>query len=325
MEYVPGESAGALLKRRKAEGRDGIDELDAVEIAWAATRGLAAAHELHVVHRDVKPDNILIPDGRFAKAKLADLGLAKPEGSDKTHGTESRVAMGTPGYMAPEQVADAKRAGPAADVFAMGATLYALLTGRSPFAGTSVAAILRDTESREPDPLPASVSPGLREVVHACLAKDPARRYADAKELLKAIETVRAGGVPPAAAGATEETREYRFSGIAPAVGVLSAGVLGVLAAGVAAPLYAGSVWLLPFAYVNPVLTFLAAAGVGTAVGYGARLGRIRAPRLTAGIGAVAAFWFSTWRGGVASGCARHRKGPRRWTRASAPWRSPLT
>jgi len=151
MEYVAGESAGTYMKRVKAGGRAALDEAEAVAIVAAATRGLAVAHGRGVIHRDVKPDNILIPWAEpgvrldFAKSKLSDLGLAKPEGGAQSLGTMSHVAMGTPGYMAPEQAEDAKTAGPPADIFAMGATLYALLSGRAPFAASSLATALRDT------------------------------------------------------------------------------------------------------------------------------------------------------------------------------------
>jgi formylglycine-generating enzyme required for sulfatase activity len=188
MEYVHGESAGALLRRRRAEGTPGLPEAEALDIVTAATRGLAAAHARGIIHRDIKPDNILLPGGDGRKAKLADLGLAKPMGAGQSLGTASHMTMGTPGYMAPEQANDARSAGPPADVFATGATLYALLSGQEPFPGPSVNAILRDTELKEPKPLPSTVSAKTRELVAVCMTKDPAGRFADAKALLSALE-----------------------------------------------------------------------------------------------------------------------------------------
>jgi len=188
MEYVDGESAGGYLKRAKSAGRPALAEPEALDIMTAAARGLAAAHERGIIHRDIKPDNILIPRGQLRKAKLADLGLAKPEGNAQSLGTASHIAMGTPGYMAPEQIEDAKNAGPPADVFSMGATLYALLGGRAPFAGSSVGVVLRDTATKPHAPLPQSVSAATRAIVDRCLQKDPAKRYANGAALLAALD-----------------------------------------------------------------------------------------------------------------------------------------
>ena len=198
MEYVAGESAGALLKRRAAAGHRGLPEAEALRILAGATRGLAAAHASGIVHRDVKPDNILIPGGNLDAAKLGDLGLAKPEGGVQTAGTLSNVAMGTPGFMAPEQAENAKAAGPAADVFAMGATLYALLTGEPPFGGSSLVAVLRAAEKGWYRELPGTVSAGVRWLVERCLQGDPSSRFKDGAALLAAVDKVRAN---PAAAG----------------------------------------------------------------------------------------------------------------------------
>ena len=192
MAFVDGESAGSLLRAR---GR--LTEPDALALVIAATRGLAAAHARGIIHRDIKPDNILVPhEGGLAAAKLADLGLAKPVGSGKSVGTTANVAMGTPGFMPPEQIDDARSVGPAADVFAMGATLYALLAGAAPFAGSSVAAILRDTGATEPPPLPTGIRAEIRDLVARCLAKAPAGRYADGGELLRALTAIAAPTAP---------------------------------------------------------------------------------------------------------------------------------
>ena len=111
MEFVRGESAGAALKRAQTSGQPGLAEAIALEICIAATQGLAAAHTQGIIHRDIKPDNIMIPSRGtpgsnessydYAAAKLADLGLARDEGMDATL-TAKDSAMGTPGFMSPE-------------------------------------------------------------------------------------------------------------------------------------------------------------------------------------------------------------------------------
>ena len=179
MQYVSGESAGAYLKRRRS-GKGGIPEREALEIVRAATKGLSLAHSRGIIHRDIKPDNIMIPTGKLERSKITDLGLAKPEKSTHSFGTLSHVAMGTPGYMAPAP----------SDVFAMGATLYALLAGRQPFAGTSLMVVMRKAAEEDPDPLPETISPGVRALVMRCLEKDPQQRYEDGAELLEALEHV---------------------------------------------------------------------------------------------------------------------------------------
>src|SRR5262245_37147874 len=130
MEFVAGQTAGRLLKDRMKSGQGPLAEADALDILLTISDGLSAAHEQKFIHRDIKPENIIIPAGpdgplQFRRAKLMDLGLAKTHSEDLSLGpTGTNVAMGTPGYMAPEQAENAKAAGPPADVFAMGATLY---------------------------------------------------------------------------------------------------------------------------------------------------------------------------------------------------------
>ncbi|MCE9584874.1 MAG: protein kinase, partial [Planctomycetes bacterium] len=190
MEYVPGDSAGGMVRKRIAAGKGPFSEGEALRIALGAARGLAAAHGKGITHRDIKPDNILIPEGDLDRAKVADLGLAKPEEGSTTVGTLSHVAMGTPGYMAPEQAESAKGAGPAADVFALGGTIYTLLTGNPPFKGETLMAILRATVGEAPQPLPEGTSPGVKWLVDKALSKKAERRFADGTEFAAAIEKV---------------------------------------------------------------------------------------------------------------------------------------
>lgn len=203
MEFVNGKSAGKYLKECKAEGKAGVDERVALEICIAASEGLAAAHAEGVVHRDIKPDNIMIPKAKggdvlvFSGSKVADLGLA--HGEDSGRSVFSSQVVGTPGYMAPEQWEAAGKAGKPADVFSFGATLYALLAGASPFSG-SMTQMLHATLEAPHAPirsLRSDISASTAALIDRCLNKDPAARYADGFALLDALKTCRknlAGG-----------------------------------------------------------------------------------------------------------------------------------
>ena len=210
MEYVSGKSAGAYLKQQKAAGLTGLDEATALDICIAASEGLAAAHAEGIVHRDVKPDNILIPKAKhadmllFASSKLADLGLARNEESGQSL-TGAQQALGTPGYMAPEQTMDAKKARKPADIFSMGAALYSLLGGRSPFAGSTTMEILMATVQQPHTPLTqfrSDITPATLELIDSCLVKEPEKRYVDGSALVEALKICRAAIQQP---GATEQ------------------------------------------------------------------------------------------------------------------------
>ncbi|HEY3323033.1 MAG TPA: protein kinase [Planctomycetota bacterium] len=199
MEFVEGMSAGALLKHAKQTGGIGLSETAALDICVAATEGLAAAHAIGIIHRDVKPDNIMIPKARLGgglelnAAKLADLGLARAELLGQSM-TKSDAALGTPGFMAPEQGVSAKKAGKPADVFAMGATLYALLSGHAPFEGESGIEVLLKTLQQPYAPIRlarADVSLITSALIDRCLQKEPQQRYADGNALLQALKVCR--------------------------------------------------------------------------------------------------------------------------------------
>ncbi len=200
MEYVDGVSAGGLIRKVRKENKQtrGLAETDALDLCIAATQGLACAHENGVIHRDIKPDNILIPKDKagapvLTHAKVADLGLARIDDGDSSL-TGAQSTMGTPGFMAPEQANDAKSAGKPADVFSMGATLYALLSGAPPFQETTSLATILAAIQKPHIPLTnyrSDVTLPTQEIIDRSLAKDPAVRYADAAEMLVALQNAR--------------------------------------------------------------------------------------------------------------------------------------
>jgi serine/threonine protein kinase/beta-lactam-binding protein with PASTA domain len=180
MEYVPGRTLRDLLTRR---GRLGPRE--ALGIMQPVLAALAAAHRTGLVHRDVKPENVLVrEDGRI---KVADFGLARAESASKQ--TKTGVLIGTVGYLAPEQVlsgnADAR-----ADVYASGILLFELLTGRQPYDGDTPLAVAYK-HVNEIVPLPSGGLPGLPSQLDALVAtatsRDPGRRPADAGQFLAAV------------------------------------------------------------------------------------------------------------------------------------------
>ncbi len=160
---------------------------EAAELMCKIARGVAIAHIAGIVHRDLKPGNVLIAaDGT---PKVSDFGLAKQLDSaaiEDGNMTRTGAILGTPHYMAPEQVQGAKHVGPPADVFSLGAMLYELLTGRTPFRGDSTADTLMQVLKEDPVPvreLSPEVPRDLDAICRKCLEKDPQRRYANAAAL----------------------------------------------------------------------------------------------------------------------------------------------
>ena len=190
--------AGPSLADRIEQGRPYSPE-EALPIAAQIADGLDAAHAAGVIHRDLKPGNIMLlppPTGRFAqRAVITDFGLALSEDQFDMRLTESDELVGTPEYMAPEQ-AEPGPATPATDIYALGLILYEMLSKRRPFetAGTALATVL--VRRREPPRPLHEVAPeapaAWAAAIHRCLERAPARRFASAGEVIAAL-----GDEPP--------------------------------------------------------------------------------------------------------------------------------
>jgi tetratricopeptide (TPR) repeat protein len=156
----------------------------AAELMITLARAVHVAHVAGIIHRDLKPTNILYTSDGIPK--ITDFGLAKRIDSDAEH-TQSGQIMGSPSYMAPEQArGDARKVGPAADVYALGAILYEMLTGRPPFKGETPIDTVRqvvETDPVAPSQLVPKVPRDLETICLKCLHKDPTRRYASADDL----------------------------------------------------------------------------------------------------------------------------------------------
>jgi serine/threonine-protein kinase len=186
MELVEGESLAELLRRERR-----LDASRALAILRSTAAALAAAHAAGVVHRDVKPGNVLMAaDGTV---KITDFGIAWSASSVPL--TQAGQVIGTAHYLSPEQAQGAK-ATPASDVYALGAMAYECLAGRRAFEGENPVQIAVMQIRDLPDPLPPDVPPGARQLVERAMAKDPADRFPDGAALRDAVDAVLAGATP---------------------------------------------------------------------------------------------------------------------------------
>ncbi len=210
MPYIAGESLRAKLSR---EGE--LPVAEALKILREVVDALSYAHRNGVVHRDIKPDNVLLSDGH---AVVTDFGVAKAvsSSSGKSSLTSLGVALGTPAYMAPEQAAADPHVDHRADIYAVGTLAYEMLTGRTPFVAPTPQALLAAHITQTADPVTkyrAAVPAALNALLMRCLEKRPADRWQNAAELLAQLEMVGTPtsggltptGISPAVSSNTEE------------------------------------------------------------------------------------------------------------------------
>lgn len=192
MEYVRGKTVYHDI----AEGNP-YSEQEALDLIIQIAEALKHAHEIGLIHRDVKPKNIMItPDG---VAKLADMGLAREAADSQAAELEAGRAYGTPYYISPEQIRGELDIDYRADIYSLGATLYHMVTGRVPFEASTPSAVMHKHLKEQlvpPDHINPSLSVGLAEVIEVMMAKNRDDRYANASLLLEDLRSVRAGEPP---------------------------------------------------------------------------------------------------------------------------------
>jgi serine/threonine protein kinase len=191
MEYIQGRSGAEILRE---ETRLDVD--DTLELVDGACRGLAHAHRMGVIHRDVKPGNILRSDD--GAVKLADFGIAKAMAEPTSQITQAGSVLGTAAYLAPEQ-ASGGDIGPAADLYGLGVVTYQLLAGRLPYDANSLTELALKQQREYPprlDEVVSDVPPALGIAVQRALALEPEERYASADDMRKALQDGARGIAP---------------------------------------------------------------------------------------------------------------------------------
>lgn len=254
MPFISGESLRVKLAR---EGE--LPVLESVRILREVVDALSYAHRNGVVHRDIKPDNILLSEGH---AVITDFGVAKAvsASSGGTSLTSLGVALGTPAYMAPEQAAADPHVDHRADIYAVGALAYEMLAGRPPFTAPTAQALLAAQITQTPDPVVQyrrTVPPGLNSVVMRCLEKRPADRWQSAAEMvpqLDAMTTPSSGTMPVPTPGFISTGTEQAIRRGHP---LRVAGLFGL-----ASLVVIGAVWLLVQRLGLPDWVLYGAAGL---------------------------------------------------------------
>ncbi|MFN7020417.1 MAG: serine/threonine-protein kinase [Phycisphaerales bacterium] len=195
MEYVEGRTVYDDIVRHKR-----YNEVEAIDVVIQTAEALLHAHQKGLIHRDVKPKNIMI--NKEGVAKLADMGLARAMSDKEAAEAEAGKAFGTPYYISPEQIRGEITIGPPSDIYSLGATLYHMLTGAVPFDGKNPSAVMHKHLKGElvpPDRVNPRLSAGISEIIEMMMSKNPRDRYQTCADLLVDLRAVRAGKNPPIA------------------------------------------------------------------------------------------------------------------------------
>ncbi len=198
MKYLEGDTVGALLEKRVEQGLPpGFPPEEVRRIVIEICKGLGHAHKRGLIHRDIKPNNIMIsPEGQVT---IMDFGIVKEQSTEERL-TRAGLVFGTPEYLAPEQAQGLSPPGPITDLYSLGIVAYEMLTGEPPFQGESPFAIVFKHIQEMPEPLVGRV-PGVTESLQAAIfkaiEKDPNARYQNAAEMQSAFEAVRLGEDAP--------------------------------------------------------------------------------------------------------------------------------
>src|SRR4051794_31780082 len=194
MEYVEGETIKDMLERGKI-----FDEKIALKIVLAVAEALKHAHQRGLIHRDVKPENVILT--KDGNVKLADLGLARPTADEKWAMAEAGMAIGTPFYISPEQVRGQVDVDIRGDIYGLGATLYHMVTGKPPYDGETPNEVMRKHVDKNviltpPDHLNTNLSSGLGMVVETMMSKNRENRYRNPDDLILDLKCLLAGDSP---------------------------------------------------------------------------------------------------------------------------------
>jgi len=257
MPFVEGQS----LRARLAAGGP-PPQLEAISILRDVARALSYAHDHGIVHRDIKPDNVLLSSG---SATVTDFGIAKAISAARTDGgsghetlTQVGTSIGTPTYMAPEQAAADPDVDHRADIYSFGITAYEMLTGRPPFCDSSPRKLLAAHLTEPPEPILArrpDTPPALAAMVMACLEKEPADRPQSARALLHVLEIVQAGEQRAARAQVQRGSLARQLAlGLVALVAVSILARASIIAMGLPE-------WVLPATLVAAVLVIVALVG----------------------------------------------------------------
>lgn len=195
MEYVEGRTVYDDIVKHKR-----CPESEAIDIIIQIAEALHHAHQKGLIHRDVKPKNIMLT--KEGVAKLADMGLARGISDKEAAEAEQGKAFGTPYYISPEQIRGEISIGPPTDIYSLGATLYHMVTGAVPFDGKNPSAVMHahlKQPLNAPDHVNPKLSAGISEVIEMMMAKSPKDRYQTCADLLADLRAVRKGEMPPIA------------------------------------------------------------------------------------------------------------------------------